>query len=44
LLKLDDKIIITKDLTEIKKKIVEGSIGKIVAEITNMSSKIKILY
>jgi hypothetical protein len=34
----DDKIIVSKDLSEIKKKIVVKSLGKIVAEITNMSS------
>ena len=34
----DDKLIISKDLTEIKKKIIDGSMGKIVGEITNVSS------
>lgn len=37
-LNVDEKIIVSKDLSEIKKKIIDGSLGKIVAEITNMSS------
>ena len=36
---VDDKIIISKDLSEIKKKIIDGSLGKVIGEITNMSSK-----
>ena len=39
-LKIDEKIIVSKDLSEIKKKIIDGSLGKIVAEITNMSSNV----
>lgn len=35
---LDYKIIVSKELSEIKKKILDKSLGKIVAEITNMSS------